>query len=77
MCVLSDAQDPLHAVKWHPQHSELVAVASETQLFLINIAEALQMFSGEPIPQSELHRVARIFSTPSVSCMLGVLDLLT
>lgn len=59
--------DPLHAVKWHPQQPELVAVASETNLYLINITEALHIFGGEPIPQSELHRVGQIFSASAVS----------
>ena len=63
----SNEMDPLHAVKWHPQHSELVAVASEANLYLINIADAHHIFGGEPIPQSELHRVGSTFNTPSVS----------
>ncbi|KZT11432.1 uncharacterized protein LAESUDRAFT_740929 [Laetiporus sulphureus 93-53] len=57
--------DPLHAVKWHPQRPELVAVASESSVYLINIEEAAHVFNGEPIPQSELHRLGQVFSVPS------------
>ncbi|THG95333.1 hypothetical protein EW026_g6298 [Hermanssonia centrifuga] len=66
LCVLpSNEIDPLHAVKWHTQQPDLVAVASETNLYLINIADAHHIFGGEPIPQSELHRVGQVFSVPS------------
>ncbi|KAJ2968247.1 hypothetical protein NUW54_g13272 [Trametes sanguinea] len=53
------------AVKWHPQQPDLVAVASDTNLYLINIADAAHAFGGEPISQGELHRVGQIFSVPS------------
>ena len=72
LCVLpnpmpQDNVDPLHAVKWHPQQPDLVAVASSTNLYLINISDAAAVFGGKPIPQSELHRVGQVFSVPSVS----------
>jgi hypothetical protein len=70
LCVLPSTDlDPLHAVKWHPQQPDLVAVTSESHLYLVNIADALHNFGGEPVPQSELHRVAQIYTTPSVSKM--------
>ncbi|KAI0664945.1 hypothetical protein C8Q70DRAFT_940901 [Cubamyces menziesii] len=70
LCVLPNAMpqdniDPLHAVKWHPQQPDLVAVASSTNLYLINISDAAAVFGGKPIPQSELHRVGQVFSVPS------------
>ena len=68
LCVLpANDLDPLHAVKWHPREPDLVAVASETNVYLVNIADALQAFVGDPIPQAELQRVGQIFSVPSVS----------
>ena len=68
LCVLPvNDLDPLHAVKWHPQEPDYVAVASETNVYFVNIADALHVFGGEPIPQSELQRVGQIFSVPSVS----------
>ena len=59
--------EPLHAVKWHPQQPDLVAVASDTNVYLVDIMQAAHTFGGEPISQSELHRVGQIFSVPSVS----------
>ena len=67
LCVEPTDVDSLHAVKWHPQDPDLVAVASEKTVFLINIADAAHAFNGEPIPQAELHRVAQTYSVPSVS----------
>jgi hypothetical protein len=68
LCVLpANDLDPLHAVKWHPREPDYVAVASETNVYFVNIADALHAFGGEPIPQSELHRVGQFFSVPSVS----------
>lgn len=63
--------EPLHAVKWHPRDPDLVAVASETNVYLLNIADAAHIFGGEPIQQSELHRIGQIFSVPSVSFFLS------
>ncbi|KAI0682341.1 hypothetical protein BC835DRAFT_1479759 [Cytidiella melzeri] len=66
LCVLpANDLDPLHAVKWHPREPDYVAVASETNVYLVNISDALQVFSGEPIPQPELLRVGQLFSVPS------------
>ena len=68
LCVLPPQDyEPLRSVKWHPQQPDLVAVASDTNIYFINIADAVHMFGGEPIPQTELHRVGQIFSVPSVS----------
>lgn len=68
LCVVAqESVEPLHAVKWHPQQPDLVAVASDTNVYLINIADAAHVFGGEPIGQADLHRVGQIFSVPSVS----------
>ncbi|KAI0747987.1 hypothetical protein C8Q80DRAFT_1102878 [Daedaleopsis nitida] len=66
LCVYPQSDiEPLHAVKWHPQQPDLVAVASATSVYLLNITEAAHIFGGEPIPQQELHRVGQAFSVPS------------
>ncbi|KAH9842849.1 uncharacterized protein C8Q71DRAFT_224221 [Rhodofomes roseus] len=65
LCVEPTDVDSLHAVKWHPQEPDLVAVASEKTVYLINIADAAHAFNGEPITQGELHRVAQTFSVTS------------
>ena len=72
LCVLpTNDMNPLHAVKWHPQYPDLVAVASEPSVYLINIADAHHRFGGEPISQAELHRVSQIYSAQSVSDVYG------
>ncbi|KAI0340485.1 hypothetical protein BDW22DRAFT_1485930 [Trametopsis cervina] len=66
LCVLPATDfDPLHAVKWHPREPDLIAVASETNVFLINIADAFHAFGGEAVSQSELQRVGQLFAASS------------
>ncbi|KAG8981882.1 hypothetical protein FRC05_000024 [Tulasnella sp. 425] len=52
-------------VKWHPKQSNLLAVASEQDIFLLNIEEAYQAFGSEGVSQDELAKVATVFSIPS------------
>ncbi|KIO26110.1 hypothetical protein M407DRAFT_243825 [Tulasnella calospora MUT 4182] len=52
-------------VKWHPKQSNLLAVASEQDIFLLNIEEAYQAFGSEGVSQDELGKVATVFSIPS------------
>ena len=67
LCVYPQSDmEPIHAVKWHPQDPDLVAVASENNVYLINIVDAHHAYGGEPIAQMDLHRVGQIFSVPSV-----------
>ncbi|KAI0079997.1 hypothetical protein K474DRAFT_440600 [Panus rudis PR-1116 ss-1] len=66
LCVLPTADmDPLRSVKWHPQDPELVTVASDNNMYMINIADAAHIFGGQPIHQSDLARVAQVFTVPS------------
>ncbi|KAI0928852.1 hypothetical protein AcW2_004723 [Taiwanofungus camphoratus] len=66
LCVLPPTDtDALHAVKWHPQQQDLVAVASDSNVYLINIDDAAHVFGGDAIHQAELHRIGQIFSVPS------------
>lgn len=67
LCVLPTADmDPLRSVKWHPRDSDLVTVTSDNNIYIINIADAAHIFGGQPINQSELHRVASVWSVSSV-----------
>ncbi|KAH9934831.1 uncharacterized protein B0H18DRAFT_978500 [Fomitopsis serialis] len=65
LCVEPTDVDSLHAVKWHPQQPDLVAVASEKTVYLVNVVDAAHVFNGEPIPQAELHRVAQTYAVSS------------
>ena len=68
LCVLPSAgQEALHSVKWHSKQYNTVAVASENDIYVLNIFEAARYFEGEPIMQSELHRFVPSFRMPAVS----------
>ena len=67
LCVYPQGDiEPLHAVKWHPQQPDLVAVASVNNVYFLNITDAALAFGGEPISQSDLSRIGQVFSVPSV-----------
>ncbi|KAI0047956.1 hypothetical protein FA95DRAFT_1678664 [Auriscalpium vulgare] len=67
LCVIpSNGPDALHSVKWHPKQQDTVAVASETNVYLLNITEAARIFGGDPVVQSDLPRVGSPISMPSV-----------
>ena len=68
LCVLpSLGQEALHSVKWHPKQYNTVAVASENDIYVLNISEAARFFDGEPIIQSDLHRFVQSVRMPAVS----------
>ena len=71
LCVYPQTDaEPLHAVKWHPQQPDLVAVASDTGVYLLNITKAAHVFGGKPISQSELHQIGQVFSVPLVGIFI-------
>ncbi|KIK24967.1 hypothetical protein PISMIDRAFT_97707 [Pisolithus microcarpus 441] len=66
LCVVPSADaDPLHSVKWHPKQPDTLAVASETKMYLLDLAEAARTYRGEPLPQIELNRISQVFTVPS------------
>lgn len=60
----------MHSVKWHPKDPDALAVASDSNIHLLNVAKAADVFQGQPFTQVNLHRVAQIFSVSSVSFLL-------
>lgn len=54
-------------MKWHPKQHNTVAVASENDIYVLNISEAASFFEGEPIMQSDLHRFVQSFRMSAVS----------
>ena len=60
-------------MKWHSKQYNTVAVASENDIYVLNILEAARYFEGEPILQSDLHRFVQPFRMPAVSYMSLVL----
>jgi len=68
LCVLPcGGQEALHSVKWHPKQYNTVAVASENDIYVLNIIEAARYFDGEPIIQSDLLRFVQSIRVPAVS----------
>ncbi|KAF8558471.1 hypothetical protein OG21DRAFT_1405181 [Imleria badia] len=66
LCIVPSADaDPLHSVKWHPKQVDTLAVASETKMYLLDLADAARTFRGEPQPQVGLDRISQVFSIPS------------
>ena len=67
LCILpSMGQEALHSVKWHPKQQDTVAVASENDIYVLNINEASRIFDGEPIVQPDLHRIVQSIRMPAV-----------
>jgi hypothetical protein len=67
LCIAPGALgDGLHSVKWHPKQSDTLAVASASKIFLLELGVVARTFRGSPLPQSELNRIAQVFSVPSV-----------
>ena len=68
LCIVPSVDaDPLHSVKWHPKQANTLAVASETKMYLLDLAGAARAFRGEPQLQVGLNRISQVFSMPSVS----------
>ena len=63
----SVGQEALHSVKWHPKQYNTVAVASENDIYVLNITDAARFFDGEPIIQSDLYRFVQSIRMPAVS----------
>jgi hypothetical protein len=55
----------LRTVKWHA-NGEL-ALASDSEVYLLDAREASDAFHGTPVPLNNLGQVAKVFSIPSVS----------
>ncbi|EJD53266.1 hypothetical protein AURDEDRAFT_81612 [Auricularia subglabra TFB-10046 SS5] len=66
LCVVpSDENPPLKVVKWHPKQADTLAVGSNSEIFLINVAEAINAFHGDPISQNELARLGTVYNLVS------------
>ncbi|EIW85394.1 hypothetical protein CONPUDRAFT_118217 [Coniophora puteana RWD-64-598 SS2] len=66
LCIMPTLDsEPLQSVKWHPKQPDTLAVASEMKMYLLDLMDAARIFRGDPLPQSELHRISQVFSSPS------------
>jgi len=53
----------LRSVKWHSREPDTLALASDTNIYLINVVDASRIF--ETIHYSDLGRLGQVFSVPS------------
>jgi len=66
VCV-TPTPDPhaLRSVKWHPRELDTLALASDTNVYMINVVEASQIY--ETVHYNDLNRLGRVFS----SCIIA------
>ncbi|KAF5373132.1 hypothetical protein D9758_001691 [Tetrapyrgos nigripes] len=66
LCVAppSNSQEPLQFVKWHPKEPDTLAVASESQIYLIDLVNT-HALRGQTLPQSDLHHIGTLFHLAS------------
>ncbi|KAK2467049.1 hypothetical protein APHAL10511_001307 [Amanita phalloides] len=65
LCVPPSGEyEPLHSVKWHPKDPEKLAVASDSRIYLIDLANT-QGFQNKPVSHAELHILGQMFTIPS------------
>jgi hypothetical protein len=59
--------DALHSVKWHPKQPDTLAIASQSNIYLIDLINAAHISRSQALPQSELDHISQVFSVRSVS----------
>jgi len=66
LCVrpANNAQEALRAVKWHPQEPDTLAISSNHNIYVIDVANCAALH--QPILHSELHHISNIYSVPSL-----------
>jgi hypothetical protein len=60
--------DGFHSVKWHPKQPDMLAVASQTTIYLIDLVDAARIWRGQPMSHNDLSRISQLFSVASVRC---------
>ncbi|KAI0035754.1 hypothetical protein K488DRAFT_42648 [Vararia minispora EC-137] len=60
LCVIPQhGPEGLHSVKWHPKEENMLAVASESSVYILNVLDVDRAFGKDTIDQSELSRICR------------------
>ena len=57
--------DAIRAVKWHPKDPDTLAIASDSKIFLVDLANT-HALHVQPLPHSDLHHIGQVFNVPSV-----------
>lgn len=67
VCVVPNNEfGPLHSVKWHPKDPDTLAVASDSNIYLLDVREAAAGTGAMTITQADLPRFSHVFSMTSV-----------
>jgi hypothetical protein len=59
--------ETLKSVQWHPEESDTVAVASDSKIYVIDIAKAFEFFGSNPVNLIDLRQVGHVIFLSSVS----------
>jgi hypothetical protein len=59
--------EALKSARWHPKQPDTVTVASESKIYLIDVAKAFRRFGGNAVNQNELNEVGLVIMSSSVS----------
>jgi hypothetical protein len=57
--------EALHSVKWHPKEPDTLAVASENEVYLIDLANT-HALRGQTLAHTDIHHIGQIFPVSSV-----------
>ncbi|KAF8163142.1 hypothetical protein B0H34DRAFT_764448 [Crassisporium funariophilum] len=60
----TNGHEGLRAVKWHPKEEDTLAVASDTKIYVIDLANT-HALHGQPLPVSDLHHIGQLFTVTS------------
>ena len=68
LCVppTTDSRDAIRAVKWHPKDSNMLAIAAEDRIYVIDLMNTIALH-GQPLPHSDLHHIGQLFTVDNVS----------
>lgn len=67
LCVApSPDAEPLQSVKWHPKDPDTLAVTSDSQIYLIDLANVSGLH-GPNLPHSDLRHIGHLMTLSSVS----------
>jgi WD40 repeat protein len=59
--------EALKSVQWYPDQSDIVAAASDSKIYLIDLTETFKLFSSNPIDLVDLEQLGSVITLASVS----------
>lgn len=68
LCVppTTEPREAIRAVKWHPKDPNMLAIAAEDRIFVIDLTNTIALH-GQPLPHSDLHHIGQLFTVENVS----------